>query len=180
MKNLSSLKITGGEFSGREIKSPESTVTHPMGSRERLAIMNSIGPDIKDKVVLDCFAGTGAIGIEALSRGAKHVTFIEKNHKTADILRSNIRSLGLEDRTRVFETDVNKIDFDQKFDFCFADPPYDYFKSIKTLDLDRIAKLARIKFILSHPADFDPHILSCNLLSTKSYAGARISCYNNE
>ena len=75
--NFTSLRITGGELKNKEIKSPEDKHTHPMGSRERLALMNIIGPEIKDTKILDAFAGTGAIGIEALSRGASHVTFVD-------------------------------------------------------------------------------------------------------
>ena len=85
--NFTSLRVTGGELKNKEIKSPEDKHTHPMGSRERLALMNIIGPEVKNAEILDAFSGTGAIGIEALSRGASHVIFVEKNHKVAEILK---------------------------------------------------------------------------------------------
>ena len=109
MKNkFTSLRITGGTLRGREIKSPESSKTHPMGSRERMAILNSIGPEIVGTEVLDAFAGTGAIGIEALSRGAARVTFIEKDRKVAMVLRENLRNLGLLERSTILEIPVEK------------------------------------------------------------------------
>ncbi len=171
------LKITGGELRGREIKSPENVNTRPMGSRERLALMNAIGPEIKDKIILDVFSGTGALGIEALSRGAKHVTFIEKNHQTAEVLRQNLKHLKLQDKTRVFESDIAKIDFDSRFDLVIADPPYNQIFRIGPLIFNKLINLSKIKFILSHPDSFDPHVLNAQLLSTKAYASARISTF---
>jgi len=177
-----SLKITGGTLRGREVKSPESSATHPMGSRERMALMNSLGPNLKNAVILDAFSGTGAVGLEALSRGAAHVTFVEKNHKTAEILRQNVKNLGLQDQTRIFETDVMKLNFDTKFNFVIADPPYDFFTKLsdeKLVALNRLAALSQDLFILSHSPVFDAHEIDAKLLSTKSYAGARISFYSN-
>ena len=113
--NFTNLKIVAGELRGREILSPANNSIHPMGSRERLALMNMLGPDIKDATLLDVFAGTGAIGIEALSRGAKQVVFVEKNHSVAQILRTNLANLKLTDRAKVIEQSVALIDFDDAF-----------------------------------------------------------------
>ena len=74
---VTDLRITSGTLRGQKILTPKLAVTHPMGSRERLAIMNSLSSHLEGKVVLDVFSGTGALGFEALSRGAKHVSFIE-------------------------------------------------------------------------------------------------------
>ena len=152
-----SIRITSGEFRGRALISPRQAVTHPMGSRERLALFNAIGPHIKNKVVLDVFAGTGALGLEALSRGASHVTFIEKNHKAAATIRDNIKMLKCEDR---------------------AQPLIDNGRTDEIVNLlNRLARTASELFVLSHAPEFDPHVINAELLATRSYAGARISMY---
>lgn len=180
MKNKANFvltKITGGELNNRTIKSPELSDTHPMGSRERLALMNMIGPDIKGASLIDAFAGTGAVGIEAISRGAAYVVFVEKNHQVAAVLKQNLKELGVSDKATVIEGDVAKLSLKEKFDFVIADPPYKGIKKIKIKDLNGLKSFAKQKFILSHPADFDPHMIDGELSSTRAYAGARLSVF---
>ena len=179
-ENITDLRVLSGELKGKKILVPKDKKTHPMGARERLALFNSIGPDIKNAIILDAFAGTGAVGIEAISRGATHVTFIEKNHKVAELLRKNLKDLKLEDKTRVFEADVETMNFNTKFDYVLADPPYDKIDKVSRETFRRLANLARKNFILSHPASFDSHFVDAKLVSTKSYAGARISTFTSD
>ena len=173
-----SIRITSGEFRGRALISPRQAVTHPMGSRERLALFNAIGPHIKNKVVLDVFAGTGALGLEALSRGASHVTFIEKNHKVAEILRKNIKNLGLEDNTEIIEKDVLNFDSDDAFDYVFIDPPYD---AIESFDIEKIMQKfsGANKIILSHPKGTEFELEGFDA-RTKTYAGAAVTIFTNK
>lgn len=171
------VKITSGAFRGRELRAPQNGITHPMGSREKLALFNSIGDQIPDSIILDVFAGTGALGLEAVSRGASHVTFIEANKKAAEILKQNAILLGVYEKTRIFNAKVEQIDFDSPFDIVIADPPYEYFHDLPISVLDRLAILARKLFVLSHPSDFDPHVINAQLLSTKAYAGSRITLF---
>ena len=174
---FTNVKITSGLFRGRELKAPQNGVTHPMGSREKLALFNSLSDKIKDKIILDVFAGTGALGLEALSRGASHVTFIEADKKAAEILKQNAIVLGVFEQVRIYNTKAEKIDFDSPFDIVIADPPYEYFHGLPFSVLDRLAKTAREYFVLSHPSDFDPHAIDAELLSTKAYAGSRITIF---
>ncbi|MBF1038277.1 MAG: RsmD family RNA methyltransferase [Candidatus Nanosynbacter sp.] len=174
---FTNVKITSGLFRGRELKAPQNGVTHPMGSREKLALFNSLSDKIKDKIILDVFAGTGALGLEALSRGASHVTFIEADKKAAEILKQNTIVLGVFEQVRIYNTKAEKIDFDSPFDIVIADPPYEYFHDLPLSVLDRLAKTAREYFVLSHPSDFDPHAIDAELLSTKAYAGSRITIF---
>ena len=174
---FTNVKITSGLFRGRELKAPQNGVTHPMGSREKLALFNSLSDKIKDKIILDVFAGTGALGLEALSRGASHVTFIEADKKAAEILKQNAIVLGVFEHVRIYNTKAEKIDFDSPFDIVIADPPYEYFHDLPLSVLDRLAKTAREYFVLSHPSDFDPHAIDAELLSTKAYAGSRITIF---
>ena len=174
---FTNVKITSGLFRGRELKAPQNGVTHPMGSREKLALFNSLSDKIRDKIILDVFAGTGALGLEALSRGASHVTFIEADKKAAEILKQNAIVLGVFEQVRIYNTKAEKIDFDSPFDIVIADPPYEYFHDLPLSVLDRLAKTAREYFVLSHPSDFDPHAIDAELLSTKAYAGSRITIF---
>ena len=174
---FTNVKITSGLFRGRELKAPQNGVTHPMGSREKLALFNSLSDKIKDKIILDVFAGTGALGLEALSRGVSHVTFIEADKKAAEILKQNAIVLGVFEQVRIYNTKAEKIDFDSPFDIVIADPPYEYFHDLPLSVLDRLAKTAREYFVLSHPSDFDPHAIDAELLSTKAYAGSRITIF---
>ena len=168
-------RVTGGFLRGREIMSPLSDKTHPMGSRERLAILNSIGPDINGARVLDLFAGTGALGIESISRGAAHSTFVENNHKTAEVLKKNLKALGVEKQCVVIEKDVEKLEIKNDFDFVFIDPPYD---KIRDFDIQRILEFASgaEKIILSHPSDFEIELGGYSK-KTKTYAGASITFF---
>ena len=174
---FTNVKITSGLFRGRELKAPQNGVTHPMGSREKLALFNSLSDKIKDKIILDVFAGTGALGLEALSRGASHITFIEADKKAAEILKQNAIVLGVFEQVRIYNTKAEKIDFDSPFDIVIADPPYEYFHDLPLSVLDRLAKTAREYFVLSHPSDFDPHAIDAELLSTTAYAGSRITIF---
>ena len=174
---FTNVKITSGLFRGRDLKAPQNGITHPMGSREKLALFNSLNEKIEGKIILDVFAGTGALGLEALSRGATHVTFIEADKKAAEILKQNAILLGVFEKVRIYNTKVEKIDFDSPFDVVIADPPYEYFHDLPLSVLDRLAKTARDYFVLSHPSDFDPHAINAELLSTKAYAGSRITIF---
>jgi 16S rRNA (guanine966-N2)-methyltransferase len=121
------IRIISGEFGGRKIEAPDTTRTHPMSERIRNALFNSIGSEVESTDVLDVFAGTGAIGLEALSRGARHVTFIERDRVAQKVLAKNIVSLNAEDRTAIVRSAASnwiENNDDKRFDLIFADPPY--------------------------------------------------------
>lgn len=127
------MRITSGIFRGRKLVSPNSETTHPMGDREKLALFNSLGDSIKGAVVLDLFAGSGALGLEALSRGAKDIDFVENSRKAVLSIKSNISALEVSNSTNIFVQDV-KVFLDyalanpKKYDIILIDPPYDKFE----------------------------------------------------
>jgi 16S rRNA (guanine966-N2)-methyltransferase len=103
------LRIVGGTFRGRKLRydplrEGDEPVTRPMKHRVREAIFNLVGMEVKGLHAIDLFAGTGALGLEALSRGAVHATFIERHVPTARIVEANIKSLAVEDRTTLLVT----------------------------------------------------------------------------
>ena len=90
-----SLRVVSGDFRGRVLKSVPGLATRPLLTKVRAALFDVLGPGAaEDRIVWDLFAGTGANGIEALSRGAREVTFVEKAPRPLGILRDNLRSLG--------------------------------------------------------------------------------------
>jgi len=173
-------RITGGLYRGRKIESPHSELTHPMGSRERLAIMNSLGARIAGVNIVDAYAGSGALGIEALSRGANHVTFIEKNHKVANVLKNNLKNLGVdEDKYTVVETSVNVYGV-QNADVVIFDPPYDKINEfIKSFSEIFENFKSATTFVISYPKGTELKIVELGnfACSTRTYAGANISIF---
>lgn len=176
------IKITSGIYRGRTLLSPRDDHTHPMGSRERLALMNILGPSLENATVLDAFAGTGLLGLEALSRGAKSVVFVEKKHCAAESIRRNLKFLKLDKpEVQLFEQSVENFckNNNTKFSLIIADPPY---HEISKKSLRPLLNLLETDGILaiSHPAGFDPTSVGngempVELVSTKRYAAANIS-----
>ena len=168
-----SIKITSGEYRGRSIKSPDSTSTHPMGAREKLALFNMISDYIPGASVLDAFAGSGALGIEAVSRGACEATFIEKDAHACSVLKENLASLGI--NGSVFCGSFANFSAPKKYDIILADPPYDKF-SDKLIDgiVDLVSSGGVLA--LSHPKEA-PALPGLRLEKTRKYAGANISVY---
>jgi len=93
---ITTLRVIAGEFKGRKLVSPRTATTHPMGAREKNALFNMI--DVRGKSVLDAYAGSGALGIEALSRGARQVVFVENDRRAVVAIRQNLASLGCDFR----------------------------------------------------------------------------------
>lgn len=122
--------ITGGKFKGRRLFSPKNQHTRPTSSIVRQALFNICRDKIEDAVFLDLFAGSGIVGLEALSRGAKLVLFVEKHPTT---LRKNIELLGVKEQTIVL-LDAYNMRSRERFDIIYFDPPYNlYSKDLNPL-----------------------------------------------
>jgi 16S rRNA (guanine966-N2)-methyltransferase len=122
------LRIIGGELGGRRLVSPPGRGTRPTRAAVRESWFNALGPELAGATVLDLFAGTGALGIEALSRGAGSAEFVEADSRTYRILRRNLEALELVDRARSRRVDVFRRLADvaeREFDIALADPPYE-------------------------------------------------------
>jgi 16S rRNA (guanine(966)-N(2))-methyltransferase RsmD len=137
---MSRLRVSGGEARGRRLKTPKNI--RPTQGLVKQAIFNMAGPSIEGAKVLDLFAGSGALGIEALSRGAASVTFVDRQPRGLDILRQNLDVLGLKERSKVVRSDVVRWleaspDAIKGAGFVFLDPPYDDVvldRALKVLD----------------------------------------------
>ncbi len=121
-------RITGGTDRGRKIRIPARAGLRPTAERVRAAIFSIIGAEaIADKQVLDLYAGTGVLAIEALSRGAESAVLVEDNGRRCEEIRRLLQELGLGDRAQVRRGKVERAleRMDGRFDLVFADPPYD-------------------------------------------------------
>ncbi|WP_379070450.1 16S rRNA (guanine(966)-N(2))-methyltransferase RsmD [Mesorhizobium sp. UC22_110] len=125
------MRVVGGEFRGRPLATPRDQSIRPTTDRAREALFNVLthrfGEKLEGARVLDLFAGTGALGIEALSRGASYAVFIEESAEGRGLIRSNVEAFGLTGRTKIFRRDATKLGEAGTmgpFGLLFADPPY--------------------------------------------------------
>ena len=124
------MRITAGEYRGRRLVSPRGLRTRPTSDLLRQAIFNVVGSRIVDARILDVCAGTGAVGLEALSRGAAHATFIERDRQALACLQTNLANLGAAACARILAGDAlialaDLARVGERFDCVFLDPPYD-------------------------------------------------------
>jgi 16S rRNA (guanine966-N2)-methyltransferase len=128
------LRIVKGKLAGRHLTSPADKRVRPTAEAVRDALLTLLEPDLKGAKVLDLFAGTGALGLEALSRGAGYVDFVEFRPASLHALRANVAALRLLERTRIFKKDAvpfTEALTEDRYDIAFVDPPY----GSKVLDL---------------------------------------------
>jgi len=143
-------RIIAGSLKGKTIKSLPGLATRPLLGRIKKSLFDILGDRVVDANFLDLYAGTGSVGIEALSRGARYVLFVEKETRLTRLIRENLRTCELEKRAKVIEGDVLnynketlKFSLPEKFDFIFAGPPYKLNLIRNTLDI--IVKLSLLR-----------------------------------
>src|SRR5690606_2732005 len=125
------MRIVGGTFRGRPLAAPKDQTIRPTSDRTREAIFNVLAHThagrVEDARVLDLFAGTGALGLEALSRGASYCVFVEQSAEARGLIRTNVEAMGLQGRTKVLRRDATRlgpVGTIPPFGLVFVDPPY--------------------------------------------------------
>lgn len=176
------IRIIAGAYGGRTLDAPGRSSTHAMSERARNALFNSISAELSGARVLDAFAGSGSLGIEAISRGASEAVFIEKDRIAAKIIQKNIDTLRIE-HTKVIKTTVSnwlETSDQDKFDIIFADPPYHdtQFSTVKRL-------FALLKpgalMVLSHPGKGEvPSKTGVVVVDNRSYGNLNLTFYRLE
>lgn len=181
---MPSIRLIAGKFGGRVLDAPANNNrrTHPMGERIRGAIFNSLGARLEGARVLDAFAGTGALGLESLSRGALSATAIEKDRVAQSIIGENIKRLGVEDSMKLIRATVSKwVDTSEseQFDVIFADPPY------YDPQLGSVARLVErltpggIMIVSSPESEPGIELAPLKKIDERVYAGARIAYFEH-
>jgi 16S rRNA (guanine966-N2)-methyltransferase len=172
------MRIIAGRLGGRTFQAPTGHKTHPMSDKVRGALFNALG-DIEGLSVLDAFAGSGAIGFEAISRGAGHVVAVDSDRQAHRAIKTNIHQLGLSKDVKLVSASVSAwlSTTDQAFDIVICDPPYD---DVKPSLLVRLAERCQPGGIAVFSLPPQTHIkLASNyeLLSDKNYGDAELRFY---
>ncbi len=175
------MRIVSGSRQGHRIDAPKGVVTRPTGDRVREAAFSLIGP-IEGAAVLDLFAGSGALGLEALSRGAARCVFVEQDRAAARVIQANLEKLGLSGAA-VLARDVasalaEEREGGHRYDLVLADPPYADWRSHAPV-LARLVPgvlAAAGLLVVETAARVEPE-LPLDLVTTRRYGSARITVY---
>jgi len=122
------MRVIGGEFRSRALKSVPGLDVRPTPDRLREALFNVLAPRLEGAIFADLYAGTGAVGIEALSRGAARAIFVEQKHAAVRVIRENLKTLGLDTRAEVRHGRAAAMIAIVEADIVFLDPPYEIAK----------------------------------------------------
>lgn len=183
------MRIISGTAKGRKLISPKTWNVRPTADQVKESLFNIIAhnSEFNDKLFLDLFAGTGNIGIEALSRGVNHAVFVEKDHRNAKIIQQNLTNLGFTSQAEVLKIDaVAGIKLlgrkKKKFDFIFLDPPYK--QGLINPTLEAIEKVEIINpggmIIIEHHRDeqLEKKLGKFVMFDQRTYGSTQISFYN--
>ncbi len=176
------MRIISGTAKGRKLKSP-GEATRPITDRVKENLFNILGPRVIDANVLDLFAGAGSVGLEALSRGAQHATFVESNAEALRTLGENLRLTGLAPRARVLREDVFKFlrrGPGEPYDLIYVAPP-----QYKELWIDTLELLDRGEFLTPdgeivaqiHPKEYQALDLKLYELADQRKYGSTLLCF---
>ncbi|MGH7196545.1 MAG: RsmD family RNA methyltransferase [Candidatus Saccharimonadales bacterium] len=174
------LRVIAGELGGRFFESPDSAATHPMSERLRGSLFNILG-DIEGQTVLDPFSGSGALGFEAVSRGAVHATLLEREKRAQKIIAQNISELGVQEKVKLIKANSrmwSERNPDAKFNLILVDPPY------HDLQLSTVSLLSRhLKnnglMVLSYPGRGSaPTVNGVVVVDNRNYGNAALAFYH--
>ncbi len=152
------MRIVGGKHKGRHLTSPNDFRVRPTAEHVRAALLVLLAADLDKASVLDLFAGTGALGLEALSRGARRCDFVETRPASLHALKANVAALGYRERTRIFKKDALPFAAalsEGAYDLAFVDPPYQSRMLDRVIEGWQISRFARV-LAVEHAGD---HVL---------------------
>jgi 16S rRNA (guanine966-N2)-methyltransferase len=171
------VRIVAGEFKGRRLRMPRGAATRPTADRVREALFSILG-DVSGARVLDLYAGSGALGIEALSRGAESALFVERDARAAAAIRENIDAVGANAELRRQDVLAFLARREGTFDLVFCDPPYDSGPRIAGPLAERVpALLAEGARIVTESDKRRPLELPFPLLTERTYGDTRIAIH---
>lgn len=183
------LRVISGEAKGHKLKTLKSNLTRPTSDKVKESIFNIIAPVIFDKDVLDLFAGTGSIGIEALSRGARSAVFVDKSRECHQIIKDNLSHTKFTERSEIYVMDVcsalSKLSQKgDKFDIIFLDPPYGKDLVNETLACIAGSDILKQDTLIMAEHDVDDAVTECEgtlkIFRQQKYGDTIISFYRQE
>ncbi len=175
------MRVIAGRLGGRTFESPRTHRTHPMSEKARGAIFNALG-DINELTVLDAYAGSGALAIEAVSRGAKHVTAIDVDVEAVKSMSKAVKELGVDDQMQVLRKNISgwsRNNQHRQYDIVLADPPYD---DIRPDVIERLGVHVADGgvLVLSWPgSEAVRELVGLEIASQKSYGDIQLVFYQN-
>lgn len=166
-----------GKFAGRHLTSPADKRVRPTAEPVRNAVLTLLEPELKGARILDLFAGTGALGLEAISRGARTADFVEFRPASLHALKANVAALHLLDRTRIFKKDA--VPFTalleaDRYDIAFCDPPYESKVLDRILELWKAIPFARL-LVVEHATS---HVLPSGSMR-KNFGDISVTIYRS-
>jgi len=175
------MRIIAGEMRGRQLKSVEGMLTRPTSDKVKGAIFSSLGDKVMDARVLDLFAGTGNLAIEALSRGSRDAVLVERSRDAHSVIRENIEQMGVSHKSKLILLDafeyINRY-ANEVFDLIFLDPPYREGLALKAiLDLKAHCFLAPDGVIIAETAkeeELNGDIFPFEIRKTGKYADTKV------
>jgi len=176
------IRLIAGHYGGRIIEGSGTDRTHPMGERIRNALFNKISAELEGAKVLDAFAGSGSLGLEALSRGATHATFVEKDRVAQKVIDNNIALLKLSGQTTLAKANLSSwiSKTNESYDIIFADPPFDDPQLSTVSDLFALLKPNGL-MVLSYPGKGErPTETGVVVVDNRSYGNAALAFYRKE
>ena len=181
------MRIIGGKFKGKKILQPKNKQTRPLKDLTKESIFNILNHSnkfkisVENSIVLDLFSGVGSFGLECLSRGARHVTFVENYSGVLSILKNNLNNLNISEKYEIIEEDlisnfpIKKIR--QKFNIIFLDPPYKEKRLPNIIDdifQEKILNKNGIIVIHRHKKENDKFSKNFKILDEKKYGISKI------
>jgi 16S rRNA (guanine966-N2)-methyltransferase len=169
------MRVVSGNLKGRVLKAVPGTSTRPTTDKVKESLFNMIGPYFTGGLGLDLFAGSGGLGIEALSRGLDKVIFVDREGKAIHVINENLKSCGLEGQSEVYRNDAVRAlkaiqKRDLKFDYIFLDPPYKKQQLVKLLEM--IDKEGLVQhdgmIVCEHASDITLPVNAGNLVQTRN------------
>lgn len=173
------IRIISGKYGGRIIEGSGTDRTHPMGERIRNALFNKISSEIEGASVLDAYAGSGSLGLEAISRGAAKAVMIERDRVAQKVISNNISKLDAGGSATLVKAPLASWleTTDEKFDIIFADPPYHDMQLSTTMELSGLLRPNGL-MVLSYPGRSEtPSGLGVVVVDNRSYGDAALAFY---
>ena len=174
------MRIVAGRYGGRRLRAPAGTTTRPTADRVREAVFSILG-DVSGLRVLDLFAGSGALGIESVSRGAAEAVFVDNSPRAVAAVKANLEALGLEAKVhrRTALAFLDGVSGEETFDLIFCDPPYDAAGRLAGPLAERLpAILSENARIVTESDKRSPLLLPLPLLRERTYGDTRIAVHH--